>query len=158
MPLLVLLFLIIPIVEVFLLIQVGRFIGPWWTIALVILTAVLGSILLRMEGLATLFRLRQTLARGELPAFEVLEGGLLLIGGALLLTPGFFTDAIGFICLLPYTRRPLIRWLLAEGIIAIAVPGQQRRHHGGRHHGGRHHGQQDLDDHIEAPYRRLDDD
>ncbi len=140
------LFVAVPILEVFLLIQVGSFIGVGWTIFLVILTAVLGSVLLRIEGLATLFRLQRTLERGELPAFELLEGALLLIGGALLVTPGLFTDTIGFTCLLPYTRRPLIRWFLKRGLVTM----QARFYHPDR--------PAPDDGFLEGRYRRLDDD
>lgn len=112
MPLLLLLFIVIPIVEIWLLIKVGSVIGAISTVALVMLTAVIGLALLRQQGFSTLLRLNQRLAQGELPATEVFEGVVLAIGGALLLTPGFFTDAIGFLCLIPPTRRALIHYVL----------------------------------------------
>lgn len=146
MPILLLLFIVVPIIEVFILIQVGQVIGAWWTVGLVVLTAVIGSLLLRMEGLATLFRLQNTLRRGEVPAFELMEGALLLVGGALLLTPGLFTDAIGFTCLLPWTRRPLVRWAMQRGTMFV-----QARH-------GEAHGFYRHDETIEARYRPIDDD
>ena len=107
-------FLIVPIIEIYLLIQVGGIIGVLPTIGLVILTAVLGAALLRAQGLQTYMRFNQALSEGRMPAAEILEGVALLIGGALLLTPGFFTDAIGFICLLPFTRKALVAWLIAR--------------------------------------------
>lgn len=113
-PFLMVIFLIVPIIEIYLLIQVGGIIGVLPTIGLVILTAVLGAALLRAQGLQTYLRFNQTLTEGRMPAKEIMEGVALLIGGALLLTPGFFTDAIGFICLLPFTRRGLIAWLAAR--------------------------------------------
>ncbi len=113
-PLLMVIFLIVPIIEIYLLIKVGGIIGVLPTIGLVILTAVLGAALLRAQGLQTYMRFNNTLAKGRMPAAEILEGVALLIGGALLLTPGFFTDVIGFICLIPFTRRGLVTWLIAR--------------------------------------------
>lgn len=103
-----LLFLTIPLVEIYLLIKVGGVIGAPMTIFLVVFTAVLGAWLLRIQGFSTLRRIQQTVNQGGLPAVELLEGALLLMAGALLLTPGFFTDAIGFACLVPPLRRALI--------------------------------------------------
>ena len=110
------LFIIMPIVEMWVLIQVGGLIGALPTIALVLLTAMIGLHLLKQQGLSTLMRASQKMAHGGLPANEILEGILLAIGGALLLTPGFFTDAIGFACLLPFTRRSLVKILLRKGV------------------------------------------
>ncbi len=87
-------------------------IGPLATVGLVILTAICGVWLLRLEGVATLTRVQEKLNRGELPETELLEGIMLLVGGALLLTPGFATDFIGFVCLLPGLRRPLARRII----------------------------------------------
>ncbi len=117
------LFLIVPVIEIYLLIQVGGLIGAWPTIFLIILTAILGGWLLRNQGLATMERVQQTLARGEIPAIELLEGAMLLVGGALLLTPGFFTDTIGFICLIPILRRNVILWAMRKGIIGTTPTG-----------------------------------
>jgi UPF0716 protein FxsA len=107
-PILMTLFLVIPIIEIYLLIKVGGYIGVLPTIALVVLTAVIGASLLRSQGIQTYLRFNQTLSEGQLPANELVEGIALLIGGALLLTPGFFTDLIGFFCLLPITRRLVV--------------------------------------------------
>jgi UPF0716 protein FxsA len=104
-----LLFLLVPVIEIYLLIQVGGVIGAFPTILLVILTALLGAVLLRFQGLATLQRVQMAMARGELPTMAMFEGVVLLISGALLLTPGFFTDAIGFAGLIPPLRRKLIK-------------------------------------------------
>lgn len=106
-PILMALFLAIPIIEIYLLIKVAGVIDWLPTIALVVTTAVIGAALLRSQGSQTYLRFNQALSEGRVPANEILEGVALLVGGALLLTPGFFTDVIGFICLLPFTRRPL---------------------------------------------------
>jgi UPF0716 protein FxsA len=111
-PLFFLLFLLVPLAEIWLLIEVGGWIGALPTVALVVLTAVIGATLARIQGLATLQRLQAAMARGEAPAIEMLEGVLLLVGALLLLTPGFITDGFGFACLLPFTRRALARWFL----------------------------------------------
>ncbi len=111
MPILIL-FIVVPIVELYFLIKVGSIIGVFPTILIVIATAVLGTSLLKQQGLATLNRYQQNLAQGKIPAQELIEGLALVFGGALLLTPGFVTDAIGFLCLIPFTRQAVIRWLL----------------------------------------------
>ena len=91
----------------FILIEVGGAIGVFPTVGLVVLTAICGVWLLRLEGIATLTRVQEKLRNGEIPETELLEGIMLIIGGALLLTPGFATDTIGFVCLIPGLRRPL---------------------------------------------------
>lgn len=130
------LFLIVPIIEIYLLIQVGSVIGAIPTIFLVVFTAVLGALLLRQQGFSTLGRVQAALARGEVPALEMLEGAMLLFGGALLLTPGFFTDAIGFVCLVPQLRQRTILWALRRGVISTVgpggKPGQGEHQHGPR--------------------------
>lgn len=99
-----LLFLTVPLVEIYFLIQVGQEIGAFSTVLLCILTAALGAILLRIQGILTLLRAREKLQRGEIPADNLLEGLILLIAGVMLLTPGFVTDVIGFLCLVPSLR------------------------------------------------------
>ena len=101
-------FIVLPILEMYILIEVGSFIGALNTIGLVLLTALLGLILLRQQGFRTLLNARNKLLQAELPAEEIVTGIFLAIGGALLLTPGFVTDFIGFMCLLPFTRRLLM--------------------------------------------------
>lgn len=105
MRFLFILFIAVPILEMLVLIQVGQQIGALWTIALVLLTAFIGINLLRYQGLATLSRATWRMQSGQIPAQEMLEGILLAVGGALLLTPGFVTDSIGFVLLLPFTRQ-----------------------------------------------------
>ena len=106
----VLIFIGIPLLEIFLFIQIGGAIGAWTTILAVILTAVLGVHLLRRQGLRTLRNARTRAERDELPAYELLEAILLLASGLLLLTTGFFTDAIGFALLLGKVRY----WLVVQ--------------------------------------------
>lgn len=133
MPLL-LLFIATPIIEMYVLIRVGQWIGAWPTIGLVTLTAFIGLSLLRQQGFSMLLRGRARLDQGELPAQEMLEGLVLAIGGALLLTPGFVTDVFGFCCLLPPTRRAMVRALLRRG--SVQFTGQFSGQFGGRF-GGR---------------------
>ncbi len=122
MPLL-LLFIIVPVVEMWVLIQVGSKIGALSTIALVLLTAMIGLALLKRQGLATLLRANQRMEAGELPAQEMVEGICLAVGGALLLTPGFITDVIGFACLIPGIRQLLIGRLLQRVITDALASG-----------------------------------
>ena len=105
------LFVAVPIIEIFVLIKVGSSIGALATIGIVILTALIGTWMLRAQGLSTLNKARLRLSGGQIPAFELMEGMALGVGGALLLTPGFVTDTIGFICLIPFTRKLLINAL-----------------------------------------------
>ena len=114
------LFIVMPIVEMTILIKVGAVIGALNTIGLVLLTAIIGAALLRQQGLSTLLRANQRLNSGELPAKEVAEGLILAVGGALLLTPGFVTDGIGFLCLIPGSRH----WLAGQALKRMVVAGQ----------------------------------
>ena len=114
---LLLLLIAVPLIEIYFLIQIGEVIGGVYTILAVVATAILGVYLVRIEGLATLFRVQQVLAKGELPALEVIEGVILVVCGILLLTPGFFTDAIGFILLFQPVRRPIAATLLSSFVI-----------------------------------------
>ena len=109
---LLLLFLIIPVAEIYLLIKVGGLIGALPTAGLVVFTAVLGATLMRVQGFTTLERMREALDRGELPTLPLVEGVVLLVSGALLLTPGFITDVIGFLGLAPPLRRLFARWVV----------------------------------------------
>lgn len=112
-----LLFLSIPILEIYLLLEVSDRIGPLSTVGLVVFTAVVGVWLLRVQGFATLARAQASLARGEVPAATMIEGVMLFIAGALLLTPGFFTDTIGFIFLIPVTRQWIASSILKNGVM-----------------------------------------
>ncbi len=125
-PLLIflLLFVGIPLFELYFLIEVGSEIGALPTIFLTIFTAVLGGFLVRMQGFSTALRVRDAVDRGEVPAVEMMEGVMLLVCGVLLLLPGFFTDAVGFICLIPQARRGMIVWMLKRTQVIQPAPGQ----------------------------------
>jgi UPF0716 protein FxsA len=122
---LLLLFFTVPLVEIYVLLEVGGVIGAPSTIALVVLTAVIGAGLIRAQGLATLGRVQQELERGELPAVGIIEAALLLVAGALLLTPGFVTDTIGFLILVPPLRRRVIQSFLARRVVGAGVAADQ---------------------------------
>jgi UPF0716 protein FxsA len=131
--LLFIVFLVVPLVEIWLLIEVGSVIGAIWTVILVVLTAMIGAALVRAQGLATLSRAQAQLRAGELPAVEMFEGVALIVAGALLLTPGFFTDTVGFTVLVPPLRRWLIRTVIERRFIqptpgsGTTPPGDRRR-------------------------------
>lgn len=124
MRILFLLFIIIPVLEMWLLITIGQVIGALPTIGLVLLTALIGVNLLRAQGLSTLVRAQERLAGGSIPAQEMVEGMALAVGGALLLTPGFVTDAFGFACLIPPSRKwmadKLVQHLLSSGSVHMS--------------------------------------
>jgi len=105
------LFLIAPIVELALLIQLGRYIGYWPTIGIVVLTALIGSYMTRREGLGVWRRFNARLQSGELPGQELLDGVIILVSGALLITPGVLSDLAGFIGLFPVSRAVVRRML-----------------------------------------------
>jgi UPF0716 protein FxsA len=109
--LLVLVFVVVPIVEILVIIEVGGMIGPWWTAGLLIADSLLGAWLLRREGGRAWRRFRDALDAGEWPGDAVAQGAMVLLGGALLLTPGFVTDAIGLALLLAPTRVALLAML-----------------------------------------------
>ena len=118
MKILFVLFVVMPVVEMTVLIKVGSLIGVWPTILFVLLTAVIGASLLKRQGLSTLMRANQKMNAGEIPATEVAEGFMLAVGGALLLTPGFVTDAIGFALLMPGIRGLMIGQLMKKMVVA----------------------------------------
>ena len=117
MPLLFLIFLLVPVLEIYLLIEIGSLIGAVWTVTAVVGTAALGAGLVRRQGLAALARFRSATQAGELPAVTIIEGLALLVAGALLLTPGFFTDLVGFLLLTPPLRQLLVRRWLAGRVV-----------------------------------------
>lgn len=112
-------FLIVPFVEIYLLLQIGGWVGILPTVLLVVFTAVLGAWLLRRQGFSTWQRFQANLAQGNIPAYEMIEGPILLVGGALLLTPGFFTDALGFACLIPQARRKFAQYIIENHLIKV---------------------------------------
>ena len=109
------LFIAIPLIEIGVFIEVGGWLGLWPTLAVIVATAMLGTVLLRWQGLSILARAQAALERGELPVAEVFDGACLLLAGALLLTPGFVTDGLGGLLFLPWFRA-LLRHLLAHRI------------------------------------------
>ena len=128
--------------------MVGGIIGAWPTVFLVVFTAVLGAVLLRHQGLFTLNKVQTALARGEVPTLAMLEGVILILCGALLLTPGFFTDTLGFLGLVPPLRQGMIRGLLARGVVS-AMGGAYNQRHPQHHQDGSHT--------LEGEYRHEDD-
>ena len=121
-----LVFLIVPFIEIYLLLQIGGIVGVFPTIALVVLTAIIGANLLRHQGMATWQRFQDNLQKGEIPAYEMVEGPILLVGGALLLTPGFFTDVIGFACLIPPARKKIAQYIIEKRLVQAGVSPQQQ--------------------------------
>src|SRR3954466_881285 len=120
-PLLVLLFIVVPIVELYVIIQVGHAIGIWWTLALLLVDSVLGSWLMRAQGRSAWRRFQAAIAGGRVPARETLDGVLVIFGGAFLLTPGFVTDILGAILLAPPTRSLVRRVLVRRFVPAMVV-------------------------------------
>lgn len=124
-------FIGVPLVEIYVLVQVGQVIGAWWTILLLVVMSVLGTMLIRHEGGRAWRALTEALRTGRMPARELADGALILVGGTLMLTPGFVTDVVGILLILPLTR-PLARRaltgvvtrrLLASGPLGPRQPG-----------------------------------
>ena len=107
-------FTIIPIFEIYLLIKIGTVFGALTSIALVIFTGILGAYLARIQGLQTLFRIQESLREGKVPSGELLDALLIGVAGLVLLTPGFLTDTIGFILLVPNSRNVIKSWLRGQ--------------------------------------------
>lgn len=128
-PVLFLLFIVVPLLELLVIIQVGQWIGGVPTVLLLLGVSLVGAYLVKREGLRAWRRFRQALAEGRVPTREVFDGALLLLGGALLLTPGFLTDAFGLLMLLPMGRSAARRLLRGRvTLISTASPrGQSRR-------------------------------
>ncbi len=119
--------LIVPFAEIYLLLQIGGTIGALPTIVLVVFTAIAGTYLLKQQGLSTYRQFQQNLAQGQVPAYEMIEGPIILLGGVLLLTPGFITDILGLICLIPALRRRFAQYLIENHFIQSVAQGFQRR-------------------------------
>ena len=100
-----LIFAVIPVIELALLIKIGSIIGTFNTIAIVILTAIIGAYMVKLEGLGVMYRIQKNMQEGIFPGEELINGMMILIAGALLLTPGFFTDIIGFLMVFPFSRN-----------------------------------------------------
>lgn len=122
---LVLLFIVVPIAELAVVIQVGQEIGVLWTVALLVADSILGSVLMRAQGRAAWRRFNEAIGAGKVPAREVIDGSLVIFGGLLLLTPGFLTDLLGLLLLIPPTRavvRAALARRLAHRMIRAAAP------------------------------------
>lgn len=165
MPLLVVLFVVVPIIELFVIIQVGGALGVLPTVGLLVLGSILGSVLMRSQGRAAWRSFQEATAAGKVPAREVLDGALVVFGGALLLTPGFLSDILGLILLLPPTRA-LVRQVLvkrfAGRVVASATSGAQSRlfgfgtHAGARAGGPRRRASPHDDDVVDASATEVD--
>lgn len=145
-PLLFVLFFLVPLLEIYILIQVGSVIGAPLTIFSVVFTAVLGAYLIRRQGLSTFARFQDKLKSREIPAQEIVDGFCLLISGAFLMTPGFFTDAMGFALLIPPVRRLIYRRVINSANVRIVA---------GRNANGPKPGQSGKRP-IDAEYREID--
>jgi UPF0716 protein FxsA len=133
--LLVALFIVVPIAELAVIIQVGQAIGVWWTILILVADSILGSVLMRSQGRAAWRRFNAALQAGRVPAREVADGALIIFGGALLLTPGFITDIFGLLFLLPPTRALIRRLFLRQALRRMTVTmaaGPRMPRNGGR--------------------------
>lgn len=133
--LLVILFVVAPLVELAVIIQVADVIGGFNTIGLLIAVSLVGAWLAKREGLSVLRRIRASLDRGEMPSSEVADGGLILLAGALMIAPGFLSDALAILLLLPPTRAlvrwPLLGYVSRRGAVAVAAQGGWRRYRAG---------------------------
>ena len=150
------LFIVVPLVELYLIIEIGSMIGALWTVLLVVLTAVIGVTLLRIQGLSTLNRARASMEMGTLPAMEMMEGMALGVGGALLITPGFITDTLGFMCLIPATRRAMIRYLMSRSVMVRQTHSRHQYGHHPHQGGPAQHGSHSGGRTIEGEFQRKD--
>jgi|SRR5699024_2194996 len=149
---LLLLFIIVPMIELWLLIKIGGIIGAGWTILLIIATALIGSQLVRYQGLGVIQRSREQQMRGEMPAIPMLEGMALLLAGFCLITPGLISDSIGFLLLIPQLRAWVARRILARAVTVHAAGPYGYSHTWSSHH---KHSSTTV---IEGDYKRRDED
>jgi len=151
------LFIIIPLVELYVIIAVGEHIGAFWTVLLVLLTAVIGVNLLRVQGMSTLIRAQRNMVQGRVPAMEMVEGIALAVAGVLLITPGFITDSIGFLLLIPASRQAIIRYIMAGSTVQTGFHGSSVEFHSSHHQPPPSDSQQKKTGRtIEGEYRRED--
>jgi UPF0716 protein FxsA len=130
-------FLLVPIVEIYVLIQIGQVIGAPWTLALLLFESALGAWIVKREGRRAWEALQTAMTTGRMPGAEVADAALVLVGGTLLLTPGFVTDVVGFFFVLPPTRplaRRMLAWFIARRVTRMAMRHEGR--HSGRRYGG----------------------
>jgi UPF0716 protein FxsA len=154
---LLLLFICVPILEIWLLIRIGQAIEAGPTIALVILTGVLGAALARREGARTLLRIRETMARGEVPALAMVEGVMIFAAGLLLVTPGVITDCVGFATLVPPVRRWMARKLADYFRARVVVSGHTLHMNVGEFYDAGPDAPPARDDIIDVEYRDVTD-
>ncbi|RQD61866.1 MAG: FxsA family protein [Desulfonatronovibrio sp. MSAO_Bac4] len=107
-------FVIIPVLEIYIIIKIGSYIGAGWTVFLVIGTAFLGALLAKMQGAQTMFKMRENMQRGIPPTNDILDAFLIFAAGLVFLTPGFLTDIMGVLVLFPPTRQPIKFWLIKK--------------------------------------------
>lgn len=144
-------FLAVPLIEIGLFIQVGGAIGLWPTLAIVVLTAILGTWLVRTQGLMAIGNLQQSFSNLQDPTEHLAHGAMILISGALLLTPGFFTDAIGFALLMPPVRVGVINYMRKRiSVQSFTMGGQSEEQHTRRPHPG--FGQSDV---VEGEFHEV---
>ena len=149
-------FIIIPILEIALFIEVGGALGVGWTLFMCFLTAVLGAALIRIQGLGALLSARRRMDRNEMPMVEMMDGIALAFAGACLITPGFFTDAIGFTLLVPPLRHYIQREILRRfGAHVFTVGGAGDFHNAGRQSPYNRRESEDII--IDVEYERMDD-
>lgn len=147
-----LLFVILPIAEIMLLINVSASIGGWNTFFIVIVTAFFGAYFVRQQGFSLLNTMQTKMASGQAPSSEMAQGLLLLVAGVLLITPGFITDALGFLFTLPFSREPIARFLMSK-IKLQTIGGDASQHQQyGHHHGAQQNYQDDKGDIIDGEY------
>ncbi len=124
---LLVLFTIVPIIEITLLVLLHEAVGFWWTFGTVCATASLGTILTRWQGTAALRRIKETLSKGQLPGEEILDGVLVLLAGATLITPGVLTDTVGLLLLIPAVRRPIRNFVKKRAVKWLDLKAQTYR-------------------------------
>lgn len=128
LPLILLIFVAAPVIELIVLIRLGGWIGWWWTLALVFGAGILGAAVARVEGLKSAIRIRQQLASGVAPAAEVVDGLLIAAAGVLLLLPGFISDVLGLLLLLPpvrkLVRRGVMHWVRTRFRVQVIGGGE----------------------------------
>ena len=129
---LLLIFILVPLLELYVLIKIGGYLGAFQTVALVVLTALLGVALARFEGIRTLQQISESLSQGIVPAEEMVDGVLIFVGGVLLIIPGVLTDFFALILLIPYTRTLFKRWLRRR-FDRMVASGNVRLNYYGRH-------------------------
>ncbi len=127
MPIVFLMFILVPVIEMYILIKVGALIGGVYTIALVLSTALIGVSLLKKQGLSTFMHAQQKMQTGQMPITEIAEGLMLAVAGALLLTPGFVTDIVGFILLTPVLRQMIARRFFQNWLLNASKSGGYRQ-------------------------------